>query len=56
MPSTWDSEVSEDDKAQLLEYVRELAEMKAWEDHLAEKDRIANQARSNVEAEMRARQ
>lgn len=56
MPSAWDNQVSEDDKAQLLEYVRELAEMKAWEDYLAEKDRIANQARSNVEAEMRARQ
>lgn len=55
LPSVWDNELSEDDKAQLMEYVIELAEMKAWEDYLSEKERIRAEAKRNLDSEMRAK-
>lgn len=37
----------------MVAYVETLAGMKTYEDYLAEKKRIADQAKDNIQAEMR---
>lgn len=53
LPSQWDYELDDEDKAQLMGYVGTQADMAAWENYIDEKKQIADRARQTAEAEMR---
>lgn len=50
-PSQWDSLI-EEDRAQILAFIQTQADMAAYENYLAEKQRIAAEARANIQAEV----
>lgn len=53
-PAAWDA-LPDDDKAQMLAFEGVLADMRGYEDHLAEQKRVADEAKREVKSRTRGK-